>query len=105
MTKPPVPILFLYDPAEFWEQVRQLAREEIVQALVDPAPGHPAFARTGVGVKRVYPGEEVRVLFGITAKELATWVREGLLKPVVVRGEGRFLHGDIVALLQAREPQ
>jgi hypothetical protein len=102
MSRPPVPILFLYDPAEFWEQVRQLVREEIVQVLVDPAPKHPAFERAGVVVKRVYTGEEVRVLFGITAKELAKWVREGLLKPVVVQGEGWFLHGEVVGLLEKR---
>jgi hypothetical protein len=85
--------------------VRELVREEIVQVLVDPAPKHPAFERAGVVVKRVYTGGEVKTLFGIGAKELAKWVREGLLKPVVVRGERWFLHGDIVALLQARAPQ
>jgi hypothetical protein len=29
MSKPPVPVVFLYDPDEFWEHIRQLIREEV----------------------------------------------------------------------------
>jgi hypothetical protein len=46
--------------------------------------------------------EKVRVLFRISKKELDKWVRRGLLKPVVVKGEGYFLHGEVVGLLEKR---
>jgi Helix-turn-helix domain len=86
MSTPLVPVVFLYDPNEFWEHIRQIIREEIAAAA-----GHQA----------IYTTEDIRRLFQIPPETVVDWIRRGILKPVKIRKEQFFLHADIEHLFRA----
>jgi hypothetical protein len=86
MSKPPVPVVFLYDPDEFWEDIRQLIREEIATSTVRQA---------------IYTEQDIARLFQIPAGTIEDWIRRGILKPVKIRREVYFLHSDLQHLFQA----
>jgi Helix-turn-helix domain len=85
MVIPPVPVVFLYDPEEFWEHIRQLIREEL--------------ARTA-GRQAIYTTEDVRRLFQLPADTMDDWIRRGILKPINIRGDVYFLHADLEHLFR-----
>jgi hypothetical protein len=85
MSTPPVPLVFLYDPSAFWENIRQLIREEL--------------ARTA-GRQAIYTTEDVRRLFQLSPETLDDWIRRGILKPVNIRGAVYFLHADLEHLFR-----
>jgi hypothetical protein len=80
MPKPPVPVVFLYDPDEFWEHIRQLIREEIAASTTRQA---------------IYTEQDIARLFQITLETIEDWTRRGILKPVKIRREVYFLHSDL----------
>jgi hypothetical protein len=79
---PPVPVIFLYDPEEFWEHVRVLIREEVARS------------------KPLYTADEVSQLFHISKKEINDWIRRDTLKPIRINGRVYFLTTDIQSLLK-----
>ena len=85
MPKPPVPVVFLYDPDEFWEHIRQLIREELAASATRQA---------------IYTTADIQQLFQIPPETATDWIRRGILKPVKIRGTQYFLHADIEHLFR-----
>jgi hypothetical protein len=86
MSTPPVPVVFLYEPDEFWEHIRRLIQEDIAAAT---------------GRQAIYTTEDIQRLFQIPPETTSDWIRRGILKPVKIRGEPYFLHADIEHLFRA----
>lgn len=92
------PMLFPFDPAQFWKLMRDLIREEVHQAQKDnPAP--PAYETPGLTYKPLYKIAEVCTIFHITKPTIYDWIKHGKLKPVKIRSRVYFLWQDIQALL------
>jgi excisionase family DNA binding protein len=93
------PILFPYEPEQFWQSIRKIIREE-VSALENKPPTPPLLATPGMTYKPLFKIAEICQLFHITKPTIYDWVKHGKLKPVKVRSRVYFLWQDIQALLQ-----
>lgn len=93
------PMLFPFAPAQFWQSLRQIIREEIAQA--DKAT-HPAvnYKTPGLTYKPLYKIGEVCAIFQVTRPTIYDWIRHGKLRPYKVRSRVYFLWNDIQQLLQ-----
>src|SRR4051812_35778337 len=93
------PILFSYDPEQFWQSVRQIIREEITQAEKQkPVP--TTYETPGLTSKPLYKMAEVCDLFHVTKPTIYDWVKHGKLKPFKVRSRVFFLSQDIQQLIK-----
>jgi hypothetical protein len=54
MADPPVPVLMLYDPEEFWEQVRKTVRDEMAAVHAGYNGFISALEKAGLPVKPAY---------------------------------------------------
>lgn len=93
------PILFPYAPNEYWQQIRQIIREEVnklehVKSALNP------YDTPGLTYKPLYKIAEVCMLFHITKPTIYDWVKHGKLKPYKIRSRVYFLWQDIQQLLQ-----
>jgi excisionase family DNA binding protein len=91
-----LPMLFPYAPEQFWEQLRQLIREEVSAA--NNSVGN-MYETPGMTHKPIYTRDEIVALFGISKPTIYAWTRHGKLKPVKIRSRVYFLHSDIEQLL------
>jgi excisionase family DNA binding protein len=92
------PILFPYEPEQFWQSIRQIIREE-VNSIEKQRPISPTFETPGMTYKPLYKIAEVCTLFHITKPTIYDWVRHGKLKPYKIRSRVYFLWQDIQQLL------
>lgn len=92
------PMLFPYEPAQFWLSIRQIIREE-VQSIDKQKPASPSFETLGLTNKPLYKIAEVCALFHVTKPTIYDWVKHGKLKPYKIRSRVYFLHHDIQQLL------
>jgi excisionase family DNA binding protein len=92
------PILFPYDPGQFWQSLRQIIREEVIQAEKQ-RPISPVYETPGITYKPLYKIAEVCTLFHVTKPTIYDWVRHGKLKPFKIRSRVYFLWQDIQQLL------
>mgnify|MGYP001271629047 FL=1 len=95
----PAPMLFPYDPNQYWQQIRQIIREE-VSNLEKEKPAPPMFETPGMTYKPLYKIAEVCTLFQVTRPTIYEWIKHGKLKPYKVRSRVYFLSQDIQQLLQ-----
>jgi excisionase family DNA binding protein len=95
---PVTPMLFPYEPEQFWKSMRQMIREEVTQAEI-PKPGPPAYETPGLTYKPLYKIAEVCTLFHVTKPTIYDWIRHGKLKPFKIRSRVYFLWQDIQQLL------
>ena len=95
---PITPMLFPYEPEQFWKSMRQMIREEVTQAEI-PKPGQPAYETPGLTYKPLYKIAEVCTLFHVTKPTIYDWIRHGKLKPFKIRSRVYFLWQDIQQLL------
>lgn len=93
------PMLFPYDPEQFWQSIRQIIREEVTKAEKQK-PDSPNFQITGLTYKPLYKIAEVCALFNVTKPTIYDWIRHGKLKPFKIRSRVFFLWQDIQQLLQ-----
>ena len=92
------PILFPYQPEQFWESMRQIIREEVHASEKKKTP--PAsFETPGMTYKPLYKIAEVCALFHVTKPTIYDWVKHGKLKPYKIRSRVYFLSNDIQQLL------
>lgn len=84
------PILFPYEPEEFWKNMRAMIREEM-KAL----PAGVAYSVEGMNRKPLYKIGEVCSMFGITRPTIYDWIKHGKLKPYKVRSRVYFLWKDL----------
>jgi excisionase family DNA binding protein len=93
------PILFPYQPEEYWQRIRQIIREEI-NKLEQLKPAGTSYDTPGLTYKPLYKIAEVCTLFQITKPTIYDWVKHGKLRPYKIRSRVYFLWQDIQQLLQ-----
>src|SRR6185312_15712928 len=98
------PMLFPYDPDQYWQMIREIIREELKQI-----PGKtitpPEYQTRGMTYKPLYKIGEVCQIFQVTRPTIYDWVRHGKLKPYKIRSRVFFLWKDIELLLDpSRQP-
>jgi excisionase family DNA binding protein len=101
---PLTPILFPYEPEQFWQSMRQIIREEVSNGEKQK-PGTHVYETPGLNYKPLYKITEVCTLFHVTKPTIYDWVKHGKLKPLKIRSRVFFLWQDIQQLLQPGEPQ
>ncbi len=92
------PILFPYDPEQYWQQVRQIIREEVRQ-LEKQKEKSTQYETPGLTYKPLYKIAEVCSLFQITKPTIYEWIKHGKLKPFKIQSRVYFLWQDIQQLL------
>lgn len=92
------PMLFPYEPEQYWQQVRLIIREEISQAEKSVTTV-PVYETHGMQYKPLYKITEVCQLFQVTKPTIYEWCRHGKLKPFKIRSRVFFLWQDIQNLL------
>lgn len=95
------PMLFPYEPEEFWRFMRQIIMEEVLSAGKEKN-AVTTFEMPDMTYKPLYKIAEVCELFHITKPTIYDWVRHGKLKPFIIRSRVFFLWKDIQELLQPR---
>ncbi|MFL9483965.1 helix-turn-helix domain-containing protein [Chitinophagaceae bacterium LWZ2-11] len=93
------PLLFPYDPEQFWQDMRQMIREEVSRSEKQ-RPVSTQYETPGLTYKPLYKITEVCEIFRITKPTIYDWVRHGKLKPFKIRSRVYFLWQDIQQLLQ-----
>jgi len=96
---PLTPMLFPYEPEQFWRSMRQVIREE-VDFVERGKPVSSKFETPGLTYKPLYKIAEVCSMFQITKPTIYDWIRHGKLKPVKIQSRVFFLWQDIQQLLQ-----
>jgi hypothetical protein len=96
------PILFPYDPEQFWQSIRQIVREEVCSAEKQ-RPVSPIYQTPGLTYKPLYKIAEVCSLFHVTKPTIYDCVRHGKLKPFKIRSRVYFLWQDIERLMHPSE--
>ena len=92
------PLLFPYEPEQFWQLMRILIREEMI-SLEKRQPTTASIDTPGMTYKPLFKMGEVCELFHVTKPTIYDWVKHGKLKPVKVRSRVYFLWQDIQSLL------
>lgn len=100
---PATPMLFPYEPYQFWQNIRKIIREELSQ-LEKHRPESASLETPGMTFKPLFKIAEVCNLFQVSKPTIYDWVKHGKLKPVKVRSRVYFLRQDIQALLQPTTP-
>jgi len=95
-----VPILIPFEPAEFWEQIRLIIREEVTRNQKE-VPPITSLETPGLTEKPLYKIQEICSLFKVTKPTIYDWIKHGKLKRVKIRSRVYFLGSDIRQLMQA----
>ena len=93
------PMLFPYEPAEYWQNIRQIIREEMAKIeKAIPAKGN-VLETPGLTYKPLLKITELCTLFQVTKPTIYSWIKAGKLKPVKVRSRVYFLFQDVQQLM------
>jgi predicted DNA-binding transcriptional regulator AlpA len=92
------PMLFPYDPEQFWRSMRQVIREEVGNVAKERAITSK-FETPGLTYKPLYKIAEVCSMFQVTKPTIYDWIRHGKLKPFKIQSRVFFLWQDIQQLL------
>ncbi|HVM87887.1 MAG TPA: helix-turn-helix domain-containing protein [Puia sp.] len=95
-----VPILFPYEPQQYWEQLRQIVREEVAKTEKQNSAA-VTFETAGLTYKPLFKMIEVCKLFQISRPTIYEWIKDGKLKPYKIRARVYFLWDDITGLLNS----
>lgn len=95
-----VPILFPFDPNEFWDQMRQIIREEVSKSQKESAPILNNMSVPGLTEKPLYKIQEICSLFKVSKPTIYDWVKHGKLRRIKIRSRVFFLGSDIRQLMQ-----
>lgn len=94
------PMLFPYDPEQYWQNVRQIIREELDKiAKEKPAAEGSVLETPGLTYKPLLKIPELCKLFQVTKPTIYGWIKVGKLKPVKVRSRVYFLYHDVQKLM------
>lgn len=92
------PMLFPYDPDQFWERIREIIREEIIKATREK-PKTPEHETEGLTYKPLLKITEVCTFLRVSRPTVYDWIKHGKLKPYRIRRSLYFLWNDIQQLL------
>lgn len=95
-----VPILFPFEPEQFWQQMRMIVREEMAKQKSEIVNTATQYETPGLTYKPLYKIREVCNFFQVSRPTLYDWIKEGKLKPYKIKSRVYFLHNDIQQLLQ-----
>jgi excisionase family DNA binding protein len=95
-----VPILFPFEPEQFWQQMRILVREEMAKQKSQMENTAVQFETPGLTYKPLYKIKEVCNFFQVSRPTIYDWIKEGKLKPYKIKSRVYFPHNDIQQLLQ-----
>ena len=95
-------ILFPYSPAEYWNKIRFIIREEIGKKGKEISPS-PIVEVAAMTYKPLYKVNEVCSLFSVSRQTIYLWIDEGLLKPHKVRSRVYFLWKDLESLIGSQK--
>lgn len=95
---PVTPMLFPFEPEQFWSTIRQIIREEIT-SINKNLPANPSYETPGLTYKPLYKIAEVCQLFQVSKPTIYDWIKKGQLKPYRIRSRVYFLWQDIQSLL------
>ena len=98
-TAQPTPMLFPYEPEQFWQSIRSIIREEVSHAANHSVTA-PSYETPGLTYKPLYKIAEVCTIFHVTKPTIYDWIKHGKLKPFKIRSRVYFLWQDIQQLLQ-----
>lgn len=98
------PMLFPYEPTEFWQMMRTIIREEVKEGEKQKE-AMPSFETPGLTYKPLYKIAEVCVIFQVSKPTIYDWIKHEKLKPVKIRSRVFFLWQDIQQLLQSTPQQ
>jgi len=94
------PMLFPYEPEQFWMQMQLIIREEVGKINTGKKNNKEiSYATPGLTAKPLYKISEVCAMFSITRPTIYDWVKHGKLKPYKIRSRVYFLWNDIQGLL------
>jgi predicted DNA-binding transcriptional regulator AlpA len=91
------PILFPYEPESFWNQIRQIIREE-VSKMRNKTTTPIKYDVPGMNYKPLYKISEVCSIFHVSKPTIYDWIKHGKLFPFKVRSRVYFLWNDIEKL-------
>ena len=92
------PMLFPYEPEEFWEHMRSIIREEISKTKKEK-PAVSVTETPGLTYRPLFKIAEVCNVFHVTRPTIYEWIKDGKLKPYKIRRRVYFLWNDIQQLL------
>lgn len=92
------PMLFPYEPDQFWENMRSIIREEITKTSKQK-PVDTSFETSGLTYKPLLKIAEVCSFFDVSRPTIYEWIKHGKLKPYKIRRSVYFLWNDIQVLL------
>ncbi len=92
------PMLFPYEPVQFWEQLRVIIREEI-STIGKENMTSTSYQISGLNYKPLFKIKEVCDLFQVTRPTIYDWIKHGRLRPYKIRSRVYFLWSDIQQLL------
>lgn len=92
------PILFPYDPDDFWKKIKEVIHNE-VQKINLTKTDEVVYEVPGLKQKPLYKAHEVCAMFQITRQTLHQWQKEGILKPYKIKSRVFFLWADLEALI------
>lgn len=92
------PMVFPYEPKEFWQAIRKIIREEVTD-VSKQKPVLQAFETLGMNYKPLYKIAEVCSMFHVSKPTIYDWIKHGKLKPYKIRSRVYFLWQDIQQLL------
>ena len=96
------PMLFPFDPDQFWQRVRLIIREEVTN-LASSRSAQPLYETPGMNYKPLFKLVEVCKLFQVTKPTIYKWIERGRLKPYKIESRLFFLWNDIQQLLQPKQ--
>ena len=95
-----IPILFPFEPSEFWSQIRQIIKEEVTKANEEKFFEPKLLNTPGLVEKPLYKINEICTIFRVSKPTIYDWVKHGKLRRVKIRSRVYFLGGDIHELLK-----
>lgn len=100
MSNKATPMLFPFEPDQFWQKVRLIVHEEIIQLEKSLSKTSAStYQTTGMDYKPLFKIAEVCEMFQVTKPTIYEWIKHGKLKPYKVRSRVYFLWQDIQTLL------
>jgi hypothetical protein len=96
------PMLFPYDPDNFWIEIRNIISEEISK-MQKKLMDRVSYDTPGLTSKPLYKIGEVCNIFQVTKPTIYVWIKHGKLKPFKVRSRVYFLWNDIEKLFPKLE--
>lgn len=97
------PVLVPIAADEFWRELRQIVREEVLSLAEQKKTSPSNLSVNGLSQKPLFDMDEIRALFSnVSRSTIYEWIDAGLLKPLKLKGKVYFLWSDIERLWQRK---